>query len=240
MNWVIINSHRKDRSKNEARHGMDQFDHGNEDLTPPEVDRIGDARNWQVRVIPNKYPITDIHEIIVYDVNTNPELVFDMYKKRYLVHRNAGRVIIFVNVGPVSGATVLHPHSQLTVVPNNMGVIHDIPQIANIIVTQNNLVAYCSSESEYPYEVWIRPQQQLADFAQISDQDLHDLSQLTQNLITKIKKLSDSYNYYLETSPNWYLRIFPRLTFKGGFELATGIAVNIIDPASASQELLNL
>ncbi|HID32876.1 MAG TPA: galactose-1-phosphate uridylyltransferase, partial [bacterium (Candidatus Stahlbacteria)] len=30
---------------------------GNEDLTPPEIMRIGSSRSWQIRVVPNRFPI---------------------------------------------------------------------------------------------------------------------------------------------------------------------------------------
>lgn len=238
MKWVIVGKHRLDRAKNGTKNGLDQFGHGNEYLTPPEIDRFGTTDDWQVRVVPNKFPIVPVHEIIIYDTETSLELIFQMYKRRFLAHQKEGRVIIFVNFGPASGATLIHPHSQLTVVPANMGEIAPIPEITNIILEQNNLVAYCPDRSEYSYEVWIRPKNILADFAKMSDEDLKDLSQITEQIINKLRKLSDSYNYYIETSPFWFLRIFPRVSIKGSFELATGIAVNIIDPASAAGELI--
>ncbi|MEO0192855.1 MAG: galactose-1-phosphate uridylyltransferase, partial [candidate division WOR-3 bacterium] len=36
---------------------------GNEGMTPPEIMRVGEP--WRVRVFPNKYPATDLHEVIV-------------------------------------------------------------------------------------------------------------------------------------------------------------------------------
>src|SRR3990172_1270939 len=66
------------QSKNEAEHvpalrnevTKCPFCAGNEATTPPEVYRIGpgekDKPGWLVRVVPNKYPITDIHEVIIH------------------------------------------------------------------------------------------------------------------------------------------------------------------------------
>ncbi len=35
---------------------------GNEDMTPPEIFRIGDHSEWKVRVIPNKFPVLEVEE----------------------------------------------------------------------------------------------------------------------------------------------------------------------------------
>ncbi len=46
-----------------------------------------------------------------------------------------------------------------------------------------------------------------------------------------------AYNYYIYPGHNWYLRIIPRFVHRAGFELGTGLNVNIVDPAEASLEL---
>jgi UDPglucose--hexose-1-phosphate uridylyltransferase len=35
---------------------------GNEDLTPPEIDRVGDNKSWEIRVFPNKFPAVESEE----------------------------------------------------------------------------------------------------------------------------------------------------------------------------------
>ena len=44
------------------------------------------------------------------------------------------------------------------------------------------------------------------------------------------------YNFYIYHGPDWYLRIIPRLVHREGFELGTGLSVNIVDPSVAAQE----
>ncbi|MDP3724142.1 MAG: hypothetical protein Q8R11_00750, partial [bacterium] len=53
--------------------------------------------------------------------------------------------------------------------------------------------------------------------------------------VTKERGLS--YNYYIHHDKNWYLRIIPRLIHRAGFELGTGLSVNIMDPLKASEIL---
>src|SRR3989344_2438626 len=75
--WIVIATNRVRRP--EDNHAVTQvvsstkvnpFAPGNEAMTPPEVFRIGEGEpnkpGWKVRVVPNKYPITDIHEVIIH------------------------------------------------------------------------------------------------------------------------------------------------------------------------------
>jgi UDPglucose--hexose-1-phosphate uridylyltransferase len=105
---------------------------GNEDLAPVEIHRLPmgttDNDQWQVRVIPNKYPITDFHEVIIHspdhekDIDELPlkqvELILRTYKDRcnfYKDKRSDLYVHIYNNVGKEAGASIKHPHSQLVV-----------------------------------------------------------------------------------------------------------------------------
>jgi UDPglucose--hexose-1-phosphate uridylyltransferase len=109
---------------------------GHEAMTPPEVARTGagapDTPGWQVRVVPNLYPIvgTDgdvrgAHEVIVCSPAHGDQLdalplddataVFTMLRDRAAHHLAAGLVHAapFVNSGRASGASIEHPHAQL-------------------------------------------------------------------------------------------------------------------------------
>ena len=46
-----------------------------------------------------------------------------------------------------------------------------------------------------------------------------------------------AYNFYIAHSDNWFVRIIPRLIHRAGFELGTGLNVNIIDPKDAATNL---
>ena len=52
------------------------------------------------------------------------------------------------------------------------------------------------------------------------------------------------FNWVFHNSPNpvqprihWFLQIFPRITMQGGFELGTGMQINVIAPTEAAVEL---
>lgn len=64
--WVILASHRKERPKEFKEKGLvkkgevDFFAPGNEELTPPEIGRVGGA-DWKLRWFANKFPAVDKH-----------------------------------------------------------------------------------------------------------------------------------------------------------------------------------
>jgi galactose-1-phosphate uridylyltransferase len=49
-----------------------------------------------------------------------------------------------------------------------------------------------------------------------------------------------AYNFYIYPKENWYLRLIPRFVNRAGFELGTGLSVNIVDPKDAAEEIKNI
>ena len=101
--------------------------------------------------------------------------------------------------------------------------------------------------SQWPFETWIAPKKRKEFYGQITDEAISDLSKVLQDTLKRLlKHLSQeshmhpgapmvtfkhgvAYNYYIHHSQDWYLRIIPRLIHRAGFELGTGLSVNIID-----------
>ncbi len=234
---------------------------GNEHKTPPEIDSIKKNHLWSIRVIPNKYPITDIHEVIIHSPDHNKELedmteselllLFLMYQKRLKVLSQQGMPILFRNKGEAAGTSIPHPHSQIILLPSqiNLDALYLEP-IRNIVKDNENFVVYCPDFSQYPYEVWIAHktccQKEIENeklkevkFTSFSEQELLDLGKLLQLSLRALKKTlgTFSYNYYISPLPPFYLRIIPRILTRGGFEIGTGLSTNVLDPASAAEEL---
>lgn len=256
--WVIIapgRAKRPDQAKNQTN--ICVFCPGNEHLTPPEIFRIGEGEpgkpGWKVRVVPNKYPITDFHEVIIHSPDDkvdiedlslpDAELILQTYKLRFNAHREHGHVLIFNNHGTTAGASILHPHSQVLVVPKQitLDTLHLEPA-NNLISEEEHFIVYAPDFSQWPYEVWLAPKRREGAFGDIADFEIKNLAQILQKilkkLVTKFENLS--YNYYIHHGADWYVRIIPRTIQRGGFELGTGLSVNIADPALVVKELQNL
>lgn len=262
--WVIISPQRLSRPEDVSvsQDKICPFCSGNEKMTPPEVYRIGedkpDGAGWKVRVIPNKYPITDFHEVIIHspdhqkDIEDLPKehinLIFKAYRERFNFYRKKGQVLIFDNHGEHSGASLTHPHSQLVVIPFQINLDTLSREPLNNLVEENRFFyVYCPDFSQWPYEVWIAPKKEKGVFGDITDEEIGDLSQLVKIVIKKLHRIFDQkkllpeesfgYNYYIYPQENWYMRLIPRFVHRAGFELGTGLSVNIIDPILAAEEI---
>lgn len=212
----------------------------------PDIYRIGGEKgdtNWQVRVIPNKFPFAQIHEVIIHSPDHHKnfgelpldqtELILKTYRQRFNMYKDKGQVYIFNNRGEGGGESLPHPHTQLVVIPNEVETdIPKAPQITESFETKHFLIA-CPEESQWPDEVWIFPKKKNTSFGEINDQEISDLG-FVLNRIIRILDLRHGfefpYNFYIYPGNNWYLRIIPRVKSLGGFEIGTGIFVNTQDP----------
>jgi UDPglucose--hexose-1-phosphate uridylyltransferase len=213
-------------------------------------------------VVPNKFPITDTHEVFIHSTNHTDNVdklpldqvirILNCYRDRYRAHENDGQVLIFCNHGYHAGASLVHPHSQLVVVPKqiNLDSLSREP-INNMIEDNTNFVTYCPDFSQWPYEVWIAPKGEGTKFGDIEDKAISDLAGVFQRALRKIDRIWINspirpkdrredpfmYNYYISHGDNWFIRIIPRFIHRAGFELGTGLNVNVIDPTDAAKEL---
>lgn len=266
--WVIIapgRTARPHQSGELPKTSVCPFCAGNESATPPEVYRIGpgekDKPGWQVRVVPNKFPITDIHEVIIHSSDDDHDIedlpldqvtrILTAYRDRYRAHDDDGQVLIFCNHGAAAGASLKHPHAQLVVIPRQINMEALVREAATNVVEDNTFfITYCPDFSQWPYEVWIAPKQAGGKFGEIADSSLPDLAHVLQSALRRIRAAQKKgnlhsvheqdvfvYNFYIYHGDNWFIRITPRFIHRAGFELGTGLSVNIADPTDVAKIL---
>ncbi|HSX19207.1 MAG TPA: DUF4931 domain-containing protein [Candidatus Saccharimonadales bacterium] len=268
--WVIIAEGRSKRPTEAKAVNVNKicaFCPGFEKIPGEELFRLGEGgayeAGWKVRVIKNKFPITDFHEVIIHSPDdkvdipdlalSQVELIIRAYRDRYNANKANGHVIIFNNVGELAGASLNHPHSQLVVVPRQITIDSlSLEPVKNVVVDSKDFVVFCPEFSQWPFEVWIAPKQGGKLFGDISDSVISDLASVLKHSLKRIVdelssqdhyhpglsmvkfKAEPAYNFYIHHGENWYIRIIPRLIHRAGFELGTGLSVNIVDPADAA------
>ncbi len=265
--WIVIAPARSDRPAEYKEKIVGcPFCEGNEGLTPAELYRMGgegqwNKPGWQVRVVPNLFPITDTHEVIIHSPDHNKDIedfdlsqvvrILTVYRTRFQTHMDNGQVIIFSNHGEHAGASLVHPHTQLVVIPKQINLDALVKEpIMNVIEDNTFYVTYCPDFSQWPYEVWIAPKRENTMFSDTTDEEVQDLAAILQRAIKKLslryRKIEEqkrhninpfAYNYYIHHGKNWFIRIIPRLVHRAGFELGTGLSVNVVDPTEAAREL---
>lgn len=98
--------------------------------TPRETWRrlTGTASTWRIRSVPNRYALSDHHEVIIesprhgWDLATaTDDEVLDVLHAWQHRHRalrpGAAQVVVFRNRGRAAGASLTHPHSQAVGLP---------------------------------------------------------------------------------------------------------------------------
>ena len=269
--WLISNPARTTRTGMDGKPFRCPFCPGAEADTPPEVYRIGDGEankpGWKIRVVPNMFPITETHEVIIHSSDHNKNIeelsldqienIIKTYINRFDFLKSQGKVFIFSNQSLISGASLVHSHSQISVVPNDIPTdTLPVQPVVNIVEQVGEFISYCPDYSEWAYEVWVKP---ISNFKfQIFNQfQISNFSKILQSSIQKLKKIHGrnlhyskkpfGYNFYISISTvipakagiqeSWYLRIIPRFMERAGFEMSTGIMVNSVEAKKASEEL---
>lgn len=256
LNWVVL-APRRAKRPDEAK--------GNVPFCPfcpqslrgeKEVYRVGGEpgdTNWQVIVIPNKYPFAPIHELVIHSPendknledlpNAHIELILQTFRQRFVTHQAKGQVYIFHNHGEKAGESIPHAHTQITVVPKEVNL--DIPRLAigdeleevarDQVVHETALFQlFCPKTSQWPDEVWIHPKRGGFYYSDITDAEVADLAFVLKRLIQIFALRHGNefpYNFYIYPGKDWYLRLIPRDKSLGGFEIGTGIFINTQDPS---------
>ena len=123
------------------------------------------------------------------------------------------------------------------------------------IVYENDLfIAFCPFVSKIPYEVRIFLRDSHAHFEKMPDEFDKYLADALISVLKKIKGALNNppYNFFIHTAPfenglanpaheyySWHIEILPKLSISAGFELGTGVDINIVDPDMAAEELRN-
>lgn len=110
-----------------------------------------------------------------------------------------------------------------------------------IIAENADAIAVAPYASKLPFEVRIMPKRHEVYFYKSRVQTIRGIAGLTQNILHMMKKkLNDpDVNVFIHESPldgkthdyhHWHIEILPRLTTPAGFELSTGVYINITPP----------
>jgi UDPglucose--hexose-1-phosphate uridylyltransferase len=117
-----------------------------------------------------------------------------------------------------------------------------------IVMDTERFVVLQPFVSRSPFEPWIVPKEHQASFGLISMEDSKRFAKVLKITLLKLySKLNNpDYNYVIHTSPikdeqedyyHWHLQIIPRLTTPAGFEMGSGIYINVSFPEETAQFL---
>jgi UDPglucose--hexose-1-phosphate uridylyltransferase len=175
-----------------------------------------------------------------------------------------GVVLLIVNQGRTAGASLEHPHSQLLApAARPERVRAEVERLAGpgcaacallaaeaggprVVERAGGLVTLCPWASSAPFEALLLPETHLPRF---EDGDAAGDRAVAGALGGLLRRLAGAagtgapYNLVLHSAPpgcadfHWHLHLLPRLTTYGGFELGSGVVINVVDPDRAAAAL---
>jgi UDPglucose--hexose-1-phosphate uridylyltransferase len=174
---------------------------------------------------------------------------------------------VLLNVGREAGASIAHPHGQLLGIPfvprdlvEEQGAFSRFAGGCllctaaaseervgyRVVASDDYAVTVAPFWSGTPYEMLIVPRHHGPLLHEAPDPDLACVALALRDALRALEDhLGDvSYNVvfhaapYRATSPyHWHIHIYPKLTTPAGFELGTGVYINVVAPEVAAEEL---
>jgi UDPglucose--hexose-1-phosphate uridylyltransferase len=117
----------------------------------------------------------------------------------------------------------------------------ELKEQIRIVFETEHFVAFIPFAVLTPFSMLIMPRRHMACFLEMNDAESDDLARnLRRTLLKTYRGLGDpDYNYVIRTAPtenmgvkyyHWYVSIIPRLTKMAGFELGSGMFINVSLP----------
>lgn len=117
-----------------------------------------------------------------------------------------------------------------------------------IVMNTERFLVFQPFASRFPFETWIIPKDHQASFGVISIEDSKIFAKILKTTLSTLyfKLGNPDYNFIIHTAPikdeqedhyHWHLQIIPRLTTPAGFEMGSGIYINVSFPEETAHFL---
>jgi len=194
------------------------------------------------------------------------EFALDAWRERMRAHAGAAYLHLIVNEGPEAGASLEHAHAQLyaldfvpaevarereratayherTMGSHLLGDVatEEVRRRERLVAVDDHTLLVCPWASRSPFELRVIPRTPAPRFEESEGG--------AAMLATALRALSGAlgavpqFNLWVRTAPRgtdefcWHLDLVPRLTTRAGFELGTGVEINVYPPERAAADL---
>jgi UDPglucose--hexose-1-phosphate uridylyltransferase len=172
-----------------------------------------------------------------------------------------------VNHGREAGASLVHPHGQLLAIPFVPGEIAaeeagfarfvggclmcttleaEVESGFRVFPPDDAAVVFFPFLSGTPYELLVIPRAHEGHLHRAEPADVVAVGRALRTTLDRLRSLLDdvAYNIVFHTSPyrhegpfHWHAHVLPKVTTEAGFELGTGVLINIVPPELAAAQL---
>jgi UDPglucose--hexose-1-phosphate uridylyltransferase len=190
-----------------------------------------------------------------------------MWRRRMRAHAEASYVQLIVNEGGGAGASLEHSHAQLYALPfvpaavarerERFGayrertaggsllsdvLVEEVRRRERLVAIDEEAALICPWASRSPFELRVVPRREAARFEE-DEAGTAMIATALRALAARFERPPEL-NMWVRTAPrgaaksfHWHLDIAPRLTVKAGFELSTGVDINVYPPERAAADL---
>ena len=124
----------------------------------------------------------------------------------------------------------------------------EMESAVRVVSRTEHFIAFEPFASKYPFETWILPKAHQASFSKMTRERVVEFAAIVQDALGRISRCLNSppYNFAIHNTPcereesdifHWHMVIMPRLTIAAGFEMGTGIYINVTSPEDAARYL---
>jgi UDPglucose--hexose-1-phosphate uridylyltransferase len=172
-----------------------------------------------------------------------------------------------VNAGREAGASLEHPHGQLlgmSFVPRELAeeqarfgrfagscllcttVDAEESEGHRVIYADDRVVVICPFWSATPYEMLVIPRGHSPHLYRCPTEDLVSVGLALKRCLGQLHDLIGdvAYNLVFHSAPyrvsepfHWHVHVWPKATTVAGFEMGTGVAINVVNPEQAAEQL---
>ena len=125
---------------------------------------------------------------------------------------------------------------------------HELKEKVRLVYENKNFVVITFFASRFPMETWIYPKKHESQFEESTNEDLADLADAVSFVTRQMEKAIPRIplNFWIHSLPvalegstyyHWHLEIVPRITNYGGYELGSGVVIDIMNPEDAAKYL---
>ena len=172
-----------------------------------------------------------------------------------------------VNSGREAGASVEHPHAQLLGLPFVPGEVADeesgfarfggscllcttvraeLEAGHRVVLVDDDALVVCPFWSGNPYEMLVLPRTHCAHVHKAEPADVTAVGRALRAALVRLAELHGpvAYNLFFHSAPyrtsgtyHWHVHAVPKLSTRAGFELGTGVLINVVAPEAAADAL---
>jgi UDPglucose--hexose-1-phosphate uridylyltransferase len=188
------------------------------------------------------------------------------WRERMRAHADASYLHLIVNEGPDAGASLEHTHAQLyalSFVPvavarererasayheRTMGgdlmsdvASEEVRRRDRLVAIDDEALLVCPWASRSPFELRVMPRRSAPRFE--ADEVGTAMIRTALVALTRVFGGAPQLNLWVRTAPRgaeqfgWHVDVVPRLTVRAGFEIGTGVDINVYPPERAASDL---